>query len=198
MHLTTAFTILTSTAASVSAAALTPKGTAAEATDGKFNLRALRPGGPIDMKFINASKDKLWLSLPEDKHDEQCNGGELTAGAAVLFVQDQQLFLYGGETDSHQQVAIDLSPEGHGRLLYFNELNGKPNPRAEIYGWSTPSDGQLLASQYGNFLACAEDDGTYSVYVTRETPGADLKCFQFDATAVSQSNAVPCTYSSEV
>ncbi|KAH6626606.1 hypothetical protein B0J18DRAFT_464601 [Chaetomium sp. MPI-SDFR-AT-0129] len=103
MQLTTTLALFAGTVASVSAAAPTPQGTAADTRDNTFTL-VTRGRAPFDKSIIRASNGTLWVFLPSNdgKQDAQRNGGELEYGRATFFINEQQLYLYnGGENDSH-------------------------------------------------------------------------------------------------
>lgn len=115
MHLTTVFTLLAGTVASVSGTTLAPKAKGPE----KFNLfvqRSILP--PLNGRPITASGNKLRVSLFGSDTDSRCENGPPAEGAATLFVQYQALFLYGGEYGSFQQVGVDRSEDGMSSLRH--------------------------------------------------------------------------------
>lgn len=102
----TAFALLAGAIASVSA---TPA--AAQTGVKKFSLAALRAGTPVHTGILSATKNKLYVSLPKDKQDAQCSD-KLAHDSATLYVQDGELFLYGGEGKDKQQFVVDQSGMG--------------------------------------------------------------------------------------
>lgn len=116
MHLTTAFTLLAGTVASVSAAALVPKDTS------EFTLTAQNPGTVIHDRALIASQGRLWLSRAWSKQDASCKWDQEKppAEGAILFLKGDELFLYGGREESHQQLALDPKEDGtFSRLVFF-------------------------------------------------------------------------------
>lgn len=109
MQLTTDFTLLASGVPSVPAAALTPKDTSFLNI---FNFFAISPGTPIHNKYITAIEGELLVAPPWERQGSQCSVGPPRTGqgesVASFLIQDSGLFLFGGEVDAHQQVAIDV------------------------------------------------------------------------------------------
>ncbi|KAH6626550.1 hypothetical protein B0J18DRAFT_143447 [Chaetomium sp. MPI-SDFR-AT-0129] len=188
MQLTTAFTLL-----AVSVTALSPRDRSSTSS-----LVAKNDLSPIHNKPISASKDKLWVSLPEKSQDADCRGATLQSGAAILFLKEKQLFLYNGsEADSNQRFSVDRSGVGRGNLTY--------SPLASstwvIQGWFIDEfTGELNFDDSHSFLACTEPDGSYLVYVQSNfgQPDGHSDCIPFGARTVERSppDVVPCTYSS--
>ncbi|KAH6626594.1 hypothetical protein B0J18DRAFT_425192 [Chaetomium sp. MPI-SDFR-AT-0129] len=115
MQLTTVVALLAGAAASVSAAALTPKALAAKETPSKFYLVVQSEDTAINGKTISASKSKLWLLLSGDKQNGECGSGPSGAqfnGTATLFLQDDLVFLYNGDDNSHQKLAVNVQTTG--------------------------------------------------------------------------------------
>ncbi|KAK4144203.1 uncharacterized protein C8A04DRAFT_28105 [Dichotomopilus funicola] len=187
MQLTT-FTILAGAAvASVSAAVLAPEPEPApEPAFQKFSLTAVLEDAPFNNGSISASKGKLWLLLPANKEDAQCDG---EYQRTTFFVDAEQLLLYHGDFDSHQRIFAN-SPTygGWGSLDYFNNSDG------ETRDWQV-QDSRLSFNDQ-DWVACSEDDGSYSVFVDagqRITGGGRL-CVPFQAAVVNETEPVSCEY----
>lgn len=102
MHLTS-LAILSGAAAFVSAAALTPRDRSPP-----YTLLAQSTDQKIDGGIISASKNKMWVSLPESIKDAECGQGPnetLEYGVATVFLDSyrDQLFLYHDQ-DSSQSL----------------------------------------------------------------------------------------------
>ncbi|KAK4142440.1 uncharacterized protein C8A04DRAFT_29888 [Dichotomopilus funicola] len=175
-----------------------PKDTPAERTPPTFHLFE---GEWYKARSLLVSKGRLWLTQLDFHLDQQCTGdlvpGDLVPGdgAAILFVKDSQLFLYGGETGSNQQFAVDVEATGRGNLKYFNntgEAPGKP--------WTTKGFVQgLQCGSFANykFFACPETDGFYSVDVLLPTTILDKSCLTFPAQPIPEGTSLGCEYSTQ-
>ncbi|KAK4142446.1 uncharacterized protein C8A04DRAFT_29895 [Dichotomopilus funicola] len=189
----TTLTLLAGVAASVSAAALTPKAAALE----KFNLEVSSWDSRLNGKSITASNNKLKVSLSDSTEDEGCNG------PATLFVQYQALFLYNGDYESFQQVAVDRSEDGQDQLQYFTNLHGKPQP-FQIKPWSVDEYSRNLL--FGDvllgltsFWACPDsnNEDTLSIYLDSGfgEPAGQHDCVILQLKTVPQGAPQACEYS---
>ncbi|KAK4142442.1 uncharacterized protein C8A04DRAFT_29890 [Dichotomopilus funicola] len=195
MQLTTLFTLLAGTVASVSAAALVPKDTSPE-----FNLFVHQPDAEIHGRPLIASKSRLWISPSWTKQDARCRWGQgqpAEGNAAVLFREDDKLFLYGVEEDSQQQLALNPKENGQDNLLYFNTDGGVPNQNLWTEGW-TEDDG-YLSFLSALFQACPVDNewNTFRVDIYANATAIDEGCLTFQAKIKIDEDPLPCTYSLE-
>lgn len=103
----TALTVFASAVASVSASLLTPKDTAL-----KFFLVARTTNLSLDGQFISAKDNQLWLAWPLGEQGADCGGDPSAEELATFALENGELFLYGGENTSHQQVGVDVAALG--------------------------------------------------------------------------------------
>lgn len=106
MQLTT-LTLLIGVVASVSATSLSRKD-----TEIKFSLIAKSRSPAIDGLPIKARDNKLWLSLPFGEQGADCDQSTPKSEIATLFIQNKELFLYGGEESSHKKLSVDFTKGG--------------------------------------------------------------------------------------
>ncbi|KAH6634232.1 hypothetical protein B0J18DRAFT_12246 [Chaetomium sp. MPI-SDFR-AT-0129] len=186
----TVLILLVGIAASTSAAALTPK-----STSYAFKLVAKEDAGsPFDGQEVTASQNKLWLSQPMEKRDTDCGSGPVDKAPATLFLQDDELFLFGGEGKSHQQLAANVSGKEHESLKYFNNTNDGPGQDFETKGWSLKPDNQdeYLSFNEAVMLACPASDDSFTVGVYQDY---DRGCFELKARVEYNYQPVSCKYS---
>ncbi|KAK4142441.1 uncharacterized protein C8A04DRAFT_29889 [Dichotomopilus funicola] len=195
MQLTTLLALLTSVMASVPAAALAPKAEGADWTGPKFSLVALRPGTAIHEKDITASNSQLWVSRPGGQQGAQCNNGQGTASGnntmTTLFIKDNELLLYGGDENSHQQFAVDTEKAAN--------VNWGPDERFETKGRTVDLESGFLSPSEEPFIACPGSDDSYTVSMFTRSSGQELleRCILFNAQTKVVGQPVSCEYSEE-
>ncbi|KAH6631038.1 hypothetical protein B0J18DRAFT_422937 [Chaetomium sp. MPI-SDFR-AT-0129] len=110
----------------------------------------------------------------------------------TFLVVDEQLALYNGDLDFHQQIFAN-SPRygGPGTLNYFNNSDG------ETTGWQVKDSRLSLNDQ--DWVACSEQDGSYSVFVDAGQPitGGGRLCVTFQAAVVNETARVACEYTEQ-
>ncbi|KAK4142437.1 uncharacterized protein C8A04DRAFT_29885 [Dichotomopilus funicola] len=179
----TVLTVLAGAVASVSAAGLTPK-----ATVSTFHLVARDlTNSPIDKKVIRAKDSQLWVGLHVGEQGADCDKNTPSSERATFFLKDDELFLYGGEEDSHQQFGLDISLEDDENLEYFNNTLGNPNELVETHGWSIDPGSTLLSYRNHPFVACQKSDGLFTVGIFTYNVDPDTICYRFNALTVPAS-----------
>ncbi|KAH6626591.1 hypothetical protein B0J18DRAFT_425190 [Chaetomium sp. MPI-SDFR-AT-0129] len=196
MQLTTIFTLLAGTTATVSAVVLTPR-----ATSRNFILRVQDDQPGLRGQVLSASKSRLWVSLPEDKQDAQCEKGPEAGwikGAAALFLRDSELFLYGGGDHAVQKFGVDRQANDRDNLKYFDTTHDNPSDTVVTRGWYIDSGRNALAFSGALLLACPESGAyTVGVFQGKSTPEDRANCIPFHPEVVENDASVPCEYSEE-
>lgn len=211
MQLTTV--ILSLFAAAASAA---PAGASCPAPARKFGIMALRSASAIHFAQVGASQSKMVLHLPENKLDAQCTDGKARADA-IFYIQDGQLFLFGGK-DKVQQFFTDRSgmgehanalvsmmmvlliPKtgiGQGVLQYFNKGETGLGSKFELKGWAVDANDNLTFNGAG-LLACpSTTDASWYIWVSAgiDKPAGQEGCLGFNARTITTVDPVKCTYS---
>ncbi|KAK4142458.1 uncharacterized protein C8A04DRAFT_29907 [Dichotomopilus funicola] len=187
MQLTTTFTLLTSLAASVSAAALAPRD-----TSGIFSLLALHPNLPFNGQLVTASKSGLWLLVPPDQRDAQCYGRAPPNLPAVFTHDGDEVRLYGEGFD-RQLLVVNTSADRQDNLKYFSEP--VTNTDWQVGGW-TESTTEPLLFQGNSWAACSQPDGTWKVGVSLGNDDNE-ECVDITIYPVDALAPVPCRYSQE-
>ncbi|KAK4142480.1 uncharacterized protein C8A04DRAFT_29929 [Dichotomopilus funicola] len=100
--------------------------------------------------------------LADSQQAHQREQGQ-ASGAAILFLNEKQLFLYNGsEADSNQRFGLDRSGVGRGNLTY----SPLASSTWEIQGWFIDEfTGELNFDDSHSLLACPGPDGSYLVYL---------------------------------
>lgn len=93
------------------AASAAPAGKTCPAPVRKFGIMALRSASPIHFATVSATQNKLALHLPEDKLDAECADGKARTDA-ILYIKDEELFLYGPKDSVPQRFFVDRSGMG--------------------------------------------------------------------------------------
>ncbi|KAH6615575.1 hypothetical protein B0J18DRAFT_283546 [Chaetomium sp. MPI-SDFR-AT-0129] len=169
----------------------------------KLTLMALRSGAVFHPGIISASQNKLWLSLPADKLDAECQDGQQHT-AATVYIQDGKLVLYGtGKADEGkevpvQQFVVDRSGNGQGELNYYTQPADAPPPTGdlEVVGWEIDTS-ENLTFKGNNLIACPAADGSWAVWVNADVqnPGGNEGCLGFVTRVEGNYVPVGCEYS---
>ncbi|KAH6626593.1 hypothetical protein B0J18DRAFT_144175 [Chaetomium sp. MPI-SDFR-AT-0129] len=192
MQLTTLFTLLAGTVASVSAAALVPREDPSD-----FSLTVHKPDSPLHGRALIASESRLWISTSWSKRQALCRWGEgkrPDGDGATFSLDGDKLFLYGIGGQPFQQLGLDPKEDGLDNLKYFSSIAGKPSENFRTDGWR--DDGGILSFSWALFQACPVDDGydTYRVDIYANSSALDKGCVTFDAKINAQEVPLPCTY----
>ncbi|KAG5938527.1 hypothetical protein E4U53_007991 [Claviceps sorghi] len=177
-------------AGSVMAAAIDSKHNAAPEN---FRLLSIRPSQEqIHNAWVQASYGSLLLDLHEQR--AICKSEHENKNTAVFHLQNQELFLYSDNDSRHQQVYVDRSAMGQGRVRYQYQDIALPR-NAEEKGWAINKEGDLEFDGVG-ILACpGSTGGAWQLWLsTVENPAGNKDCLGIGAKVSAVDKPVSCVY----
>ncbi|KAL6870183.1 hypothetical protein ACO1O0_001521 [Amphichorda felina] len=194
------FTALASLMAATCVSAVpTPDGAAKiECTDPEvFNLMSLRSASPIHFGSFSAALGSIFLNMPADQQGATCEGDG--HGVAYFYIQDTGLYLYDGRTTKPQQIYVDRSGMGQGKVGYLSD-DEQPPRYGELEGWGTVKRGDFdyLNFQGSELIACPGSlHNSWSVWlnVNITNPGGNDGCLGMSSMVQLNEKPVSCQYS---
>ncbi|KAL2015575.1 hypothetical protein VTK56DRAFT_5208 [Thermocarpiscus australiensis] len=191
MQLTTVLLALFAAAAS---AAPTGGSSPTPGSERKFGIMALRSGSPIHFAPVSAAQNKLGLLFPDNKLDAQCSDGKARADA-IFYIRDGELYLYVNEGQA-QQIYVDRSGMGQGVLGYFDKGETSPPSKGELTGWAVDESDNLTFDGTALQACPSTADNSWYVWLAGvEKPAGQEGCVGFTSRTVTETDPVPCTYS---
>ncbi|KAI0403979.1 hypothetical protein F4802DRAFT_569259 [Xylaria palmicola] len=152
----------------------------------KFGLMALRSASPIHFAQFGAAHNSIFLNLPAQ--NATCHEGDqpTTADYATFTLgEDGSLYLYAEEGVPRQQLFVDRSGMGQGKLGYTTGDQSGPR-NGERTAFAVDEYGDVSFNGAG-FIACPNSiDGAWSVWVSAgvTNPGGNSDCLGLAARAV--------------
>ncbi|KAL4972614.1 hypothetical protein BDW66DRAFT_143796 [Aspergillus desertorum] len=178
------------TAAAV--ASLAVAATAAPTTPETFGVVAIRSGDAVQYSGFNAALGSIFAGLP--KQNATCEGTD--SGFATFYIKDGSLYLYGSEET--QQIYVDRSGMGQGKIGYTTGDNASGPRNGERTGWTIDENNHLLFDE-SSLIACPNSiDGAYSIWASAgvANPAGNQNCVGIAARVEKTETPVACTYSS--
>ncbi|KAI1952634.1 hypothetical protein LOZ57_000713 [Ophidiomyces ophidiicola] len=176
----------------ISASALPTTDTCSGSNPNKyFGLIAIHSGNAVHNAALSASLSSIFANLPNQ--NAQCN--RPNERFATFYIKDGALFLYTPESAEKQQMFVDRSGMGMGKIGYITGSSGHPR-YAELTGWSINSENHLQFA--GNDLvACPNSiQNSWSIWAAGfQNPGHNQNCIGIAARVEYSTDPNACVYS---
>ncbi|KAL6916071.1 hypothetical protein FSHL1_007519 [Fusarium sambucinum] len=161
-----------------------------------FQAVALRSASPIHHTNLQASMNGFALKLKDQ--GASCDAGaKEDAATFTLNTETKEMLLYA-TSFPRQQVWTDRSGMGQGMLGYRTGAQPLCN-RCEQDKWSISENNFLQYDDSDNFIACPQEDGSYSVYTSAgvNNPAGNKDCVSVTFAVSEVSEPVGCLYSQQ-
>ena len=161
-----------------------------------FHLMSLRSASPIHFGSFSAAESNIFINYPQGEQGATCDGK--ADNSATFSLKDGELFLYNKDSPRAQQVYVDRSGMGQGKMGYISE--GQSPPRnAELSGWTSEKNGDFdyLKFDGTTLIACpAATEGSWVVWVNAgvSNPGGSEGCLGLSAMVQPDEKPVSCEY----
>ncbi|EEP77569.1 hypothetical protein UREG_02418 [Uncinocarpus reesii 1704] len=183
-------TILLGALAAVTASA-TPTSCPPPKPNKEFGVVAIHAGSGVHNQAFNAALRSLFAGLPDQ--NAQCKRSN--EKFATFYLKDGALFLYTPKSAEKQQIFVDRSGMGMGKIGYLTGDEGKPR-YAELTGWSINGDNHLQFAG-SDLVACPNSlNGSWSIWASGfKTPGHNQNCIDIASRVEYTKDPNPCVYS---
>lgn len=155
-----------------------------------FEVLSLRSASQIHFSYFQAAKSTILLNLPNQKATCTAKSDNL----ATFKLVNGNLYLYH-EPKTPQQLYVDRSKNGQGRLAYTANVSTAPS-RWERKGWKIDENGNLNFNGAG-FIACPNGvDGSWVIWVNAgvSQPGDGKECLGLIARTTNVKKPNSCKY----
>ncbi|KAL3602338.1 hypothetical protein FPOAC2_06642 [Fusarium poae] len=161
-----------------------------------FQAVALRSASPVHHTNLQASMNGLTLKL-KDQGASCDRGVKADAATFALNTKTKKMTLYS-TSNPKQIVFTDRSGMGQGNLGY--RTGAQPLcTRCEENKWGISKDNFLQYDDNTKFIACPQEDGSYTVFTSAgvDNPGANSNCVYITFAVSPVSKPVGCLYSQQ-
>jgi hypothetical protein len=156
-----------------------------------FNAVAVNSCGPLHDAKLNAAQSNVYIDL--SGNGALCPRGDNSDAAIFVIIGDRLSF--HSTRNPTQEVWVDRSPEGQGKMGYQTQDHWIPRT-AEFSGWSVDAD-EILHFQGNLLMACPDAlTGSWMVWLDFGVPqpGGNMGCIPFRARAAEAKPLISCTY----
>jgi hypothetical protein len=161
-----------------------------------FQAVALRSASPIHHTYLQAAENGFHLKLKDQ--GASCDAGvKADAATFTLNTETKEMLLYS-RSNPRQQAYTDRSGMGQGYLGY--RTGAQPLcTRCEQDKWSISEDNFLQYDDRTNFIACPQEDGSYTVFTSAgvDNPAGNKDCLSVTFAISEVSKPVGCLYTQQ-
>ncbi|RGP61456.1 cell wall protein [Fusarium sporotrichioides] len=161
-----------------------------------FQAVALRSASPIHHTYLQASNNGLALKL-KDQGASCDRGDDVNSATFTLNTKTKEMLLYS-TSNPRQQLYTDRSWFGQGNLGY--RTGAQPLcTRCEQDKWSISENNFLQYDNGDNFIACPQEDGSYTIFTSAgvDEPAGNKDCVSVTFAISEVSKPVGCLYSQQ-
>ncbi|KAK2812597.1 hypothetical protein FQN50_001241 [Emmonsiellopsis sp. PD_5] len=155
-----------------------------------FGVISIRSGSQVHYAGFNAAKNSIFAGLPNQ--DAQCERPD--EQFATFYLENGALYLYTAFDAESQQLFVDRSGMGQGKIGYIT--GNEPAPRnAELDGWSISGENHLQLFEK-DLVACPGSiENAWSIWASGvENPGQNKDCVGIAARVEYTDSPNACAY----
>ncbi|KAK2730729.1 hypothetical protein FQN55_005511 [Onygenales sp. PD_40] len=156
-----------------------------------FGVISILSGSQVHYAGFNAAKESIFAGLPNQ--DAQCERPD--EQFATFYVENGALYLYTPFSAESQQLFVDRSGMGQGKIGYITG-NEAPPRYAELDGWSINGENHLQL--FGeDLVACPGGiENAWSIWASGfANPGGNKNCVGIAARVEYTDSPNACVYS---
>ncbi|EAS34641.1 cell wall protein PhiA [Coccidioides immitis RS] len=157
----------------------------------EFGVIAIHSGEPVHLSGFNAAQSSIFAGLPNQ--NAQCERPD--ERFATFYLENGALYLYTPSSAEPQQMFVDRSGMGQGKIGYLTGDTSNPPPRFELTGWSINGHNHLQFAGK-DLVACPGSiDNSYSIWASGfATPGHNENCIGIAARVQYTDSPNACVY----